>query len=168
MERVLREVWHETKAPLMIYATEAALDAARTTLSAPLQRFVRADNKAFQQELNQEMVDTSENEIKPTTGLMEPMSPTKRKHRADSVDSMDSNRASIGSDDGRSGFDNPFEDSQTSSATMTATGTPAATAVADSTTMDRENDEMSVRRRRPVIEDAKPSTISTRLGNPGI
>ncbi|QPG97190.1 hypothetical protein C2857_005929 [Epichloe festucae Fl1] len=95
MDQVLQDVWHETKVPLMVYATEAALNVARTPLPMPLQRFARAENKAFQQELDQE-----------TTGPpTDPISPSKRKHRADSIDSLDSNRATLGSDDGQIGFD---------------------------------------------------------------
>lgn len=95
MDQVLQDVWHETKVPLMVYATEAALNVARTPLPMPLQRFALAENKAFQQELDQE-----------TTGPpADPISPSKRKHRADSIDSMDSNRATLGSDDGHYGFE---------------------------------------------------------------
>ncbi|KAK2595163.1 hypothetical protein QQS21_007123 [Conoideocrella luteorostrata] len=128
IELVLRDVWHETKVPVLIYATEAALTAPRTPLTVPLQRFARAENKVFHQELNQEL-DQETTEIgdsKKVTGLIDPISPSKRKHRADSIDSMNSNRASLGSDDGQNGFDNPFIDSQPTTATMTPSGTPAA------------------------------------------
>ncbi|TWU72124.1 hypothetical protein ED733_002290 [Metarhizium rileyi] len=132
IERVLRDVWQETKTPLMIYATETALNVARTPLTAPLLRFARAENKAFRQELHHE---AAEAEAEATEGKKtserestEPISPYKRKHRADSMESMDSNRASLGSDDAQNVFDNPFEDGQTSTATMTASGTPLTTA----------------------------------------
>lgn len=90
MDSVLREVWEVTKTPLIIYATEKALEEAIMPLSAPLERFVRADNKAFQQELSRERAEADE------VRLTEKMLPPKRKHRSDS---MDSNRASMGSDE---------------------------------------------------------------------
>ncbi|KHO00332.1 ubiquitin interaction domain-containing protein [Metarhizium album ARSEF 1941] len=106
IERVLRDVWQETKTPLMVYATESALNVARTPLTAPLQRFARADNQAFRQELDREATEAAEAEAEsaeskevPGSGPLEAVSPSKRKHRANSIDSMDSNRASIGSDD---------------------------------------------------------------------
>lgn len=72
----------------------------------PLERFVKADNKAFRQELNLEQTneqDTSRH------AFLDALSPSKRKHRSDSMDSLDSNRASLGSDEDN-GFDNPFEE----------------------------------------------------------
>lgn len=138
VERVLRDIWQETKTPLMIYATETALNVARTPLSSQLQRFSRAENKAFHQELHHESTDAAElaaHKRTPGPGPMDMISPSKRKHRADSIDSMDSNRASIGSDDVQNDFYNPFEDGQTSTATMTASGTPAATTVVETSQM---------------------------------
>ncbi|KAG5993663.1 hypothetical protein E4U54_003292 [Claviceps lovelessii] len=117
MEQVLQDVWNETKVPLLIYATEAALAVARMPLPLPLQRFVLAENKAFQAELKQESAEEAVGDAsghgdgkKLTASPIDPISPSKRKHRADSMDSMDSNRASLGSDDGQNVFDNPFED----------------------------------------------------------
>jgi hypothetical protein len=105
IEQVLKEMWNDTKKPLLVYATEEALKAPKQRLPPQLERFVKLDNKAFRQELAEE---ESMAEVK-TTPTFDPISPSKRKHRADSVGSMDSNRASIGSD-GRNGWDNPFED----------------------------------------------------------
>lgn len=113
IERVFREVWQETKNPLLVYATEDALSVPRDPLSSPLERFVRVENKAFRQELNRERSEAADGR---RTGAMEAISPSKRKHCSDSADSIDSNRASLGSD-GRSGFDNPFEDEEVGSAT---------------------------------------------------
>lgn len=96
-------MWTETKTPLLIYATEHALTVEAVPISAPLDLFLRADNKAFRRELSRELSEASV--PKP---MFDPLSPTKRKHR-DSMDSMDSNRASLGSvGDGPS--DNPFAD----------------------------------------------------------
>ncbi|KAH7152117.1 ubiquitin interaction domain-containing protein, partial [Dactylonectria estremocensis] len=106
IERLFRDMWQETKTPILVYATEKALGTARAPLTSPLERFVKAENKAFRQELNQEKSDSGETR---RAAFVEPLSPSKRKHRSDSADSMDSNRASLGSDD-RNGFDNPFAD----------------------------------------------------------
>ncbi|WZH46137.1 uncharacterized protein QYS62_007207 [Fusarium acuminatum] len=106
IEDVFKGMWEETKKPLLVYATEDALETPKTRLSSQLERFVKAENKAFRQELSQE--DSTAEEAKRTPAF-EPVSPSKRKHRSDSGDSMDSNRASIGSDN-RNGFDNPFPD----------------------------------------------------------
>lgn len=110
VEDVLREVWQLTKNPVLVYATEEAITAAPTPLSGPLDRFVRAENKAFRQELTQEEnQEAAWEDVEQNRGMqLDPISPSKRKHRDASVDSMDTNRASIGSD-GKNGFDNPFE-----------------------------------------------------------
>lgn len=98
-------MWLETRTPLLVYATEEAVNTPRAPLSSPLERFVRADNKAFRQELSREINEAAE--LK-RTGPEDPMSPPKR-HRSNSPDSMDSNRASIGSI-GDNGLSDPFVD----------------------------------------------------------
>ncbi|PTB69575.1 hypothetical protein BBK36DRAFT_1165829 [Trichoderma citrinoviride] len=98
VERVLRDVWHETKIPVLVYATEEAVSTPKAPLSDALNMFVRSDNKAFRQELKKPATDSRDERRHP-----DPISPSKRKHR-DSMDSMDTNRASIGSEDR-----NPFE-----------------------------------------------------------
>lgn len=100
-------MWQITKTPLLIYATKEALDTPVVPLTGPLERFARAENKAFRQELTQENTHESD-ERRPGPTFVDPISPSKRKHRSDSIGSMDSNRASIGSDDSR----NPFEEQQ--------------------------------------------------------
>jgi hypothetical protein len=97
-------MWQETKTPLMVYATEDALRTPPDPLSGPLERFVKADNKAFRQEVSQEQSQGEQ-----PLATMDVVSPTKRKHRADSMDSMNSNRASLGSID-MEDRSNPFED----------------------------------------------------------
>ncbi|OAR02612.1 hypothetical protein LLEC1_02514 [Akanthomyces lecanii] len=106
IERVLREVWQETKLPLLIYATEDALNTHNAPLRLPLERFVKTDNKAFRNELNMER--TNDQELT-RAGYADAISPSKRKHRSDSMDTLDSNHASLGSDGGN-GFDNPFDE----------------------------------------------------------
>ncbi|KAM0434123.1 hypothetical protein ACHAPT_004068 [Fusarium lateritium] len=121
IERVFRDMWLETKNPLLVYATDQALNTPKRPLPNQLERFVKAENKTFHQELNQERNETSEPK---RATFVDPISPSKRKHRSDSVSSMDSNRASLGSDD-RNGFDNPFEDQHDAIGTeMTEFGNP--------------------------------------------
>lgn len=83
------------------------MDTLPLPLTQPLERFVKADNKAFNQEIALEVSSEAEDTSggrRPT----EPFSPSKRKHRSDSMDSMNSNRASIGSEDRNVG--DPFID----------------------------------------------------------
>ncbi|KAH6611318.1 ubiquitin interaction domain-containing [Trichoderma cornu-damae] len=105
IERVLRDIWHDTKTPLLVYATEEAVSTPIAPLSDALRMFVKSDNKAFRQELKQPAADGGEERVRAS---VEPVSSSKRKHR-DSVDSMDSNRASIGSED-RNPFESAFDD----------------------------------------------------------
>ncbi|KAK1983471.1 ubiquitin interaction domain-containing protein [Colletotrichum cereale] len=110
-EQVIEKMFWETKGPLLVYATEDAINAPASPLSDALQRFARAENKNFKQELNQESMEES---AQPRSTNMSPISPSKRKYRSGSVDSMATNRASLGNSDtnSRAGdFDNdPFSD----------------------------------------------------------
>lgn len=115
---VASRMWEETKNPLLVYASEAAARAEPTPLPASLERFVKADNKAFQQELNQEVSEAVWEGDMQAQGNGVPFSPSKRKHR-DSNDSMDSNRPSIGSVDGNAS-DDPFRDETRSSSPLRA------------------------------------------------
>ncbi|KAI1391065.1 uncharacterized protein F4822DRAFT_171209 [Hypoxylon trugodes] len=54
VEDVLHAAGTESKNPILIYATEAAMEAEPIPLSDALRMFVRADNRSFQQELSQE------------------------------------------------------------------------------------------------------------------
>ncbi|KAG6006937.1 hypothetical protein E4U21_006556 [Claviceps maximensis] len=149
VEQVLEQVWKETKTPLLVYATEAALTVARTPLSLPLQRFALAENEAFQAELKQETADAAgdandngNGDVKRLTASpIDAISPSKRKHRADSIDSMDSTRASLGSDDGQNGFDNPFGDDSYSITTTTASRTAAVEEASRDVVMWSSRDE---------------------------
>lgn len=89
-----QRLWNDTKTPFLVYATEEALETPPVGLSTALERFIKAENKAFHQELARE-----NEEAQTERRSIEPLSPSKRKHRSDSMDSMASNRASIGSDD---------------------------------------------------------------------
>nr|XP_036582889.1 ubiquitin interaction domain-containing protein [Colletotrichum truncatum]KAF6791785.1 ubiquitin interaction domain-containing protein [Colletotrichum truncatum] len=111
VELVMRHMFQETKNPVLVYATEDAITAPLSPLSDALQRFVRAENKNFRQELSQE--NTDDGAYARNTN-MSPISPSKRKYRSGSVDSMATNRASLGGSDtnSRAGdFDaDPFGD----------------------------------------------------------
>ncbi|KAH7192213.1 uncharacterized protein B0J16DRAFT_332549 [Fusarium flagelliforme] len=107
-EELFEDVWHETRKPLLVYATEEALGTSKQRLPPQLELFVKVDNKAFRQELTEEETTAEVKQTPSSDHPLSPLSPSKRKHRADSVGSMDSNRASIGSD-GRNGFDSPFD-----------------------------------------------------------
>ncbi|KAH8663949.1 hypothetical protein BX600DRAFT_512033 [Xylariales sp. PMI_506] len=54
LDTVLLAAGTESKNPILIYATEAALDSTPTQVSDSLRMFVRADNRSFQHELAQE------------------------------------------------------------------------------------------------------------------
>ncbi|POR37933.1 Uncharacterized protein TPAR_01866 [Tolypocladium paradoxum] len=150
-ERVFRDVWLETKTPLLVYATEEALSVPRAPLSAALERFVRAENKAFRQELNRHKAEASEPK---RTAMVDVMSHSKRKHRADSIDSMDSNRASIGSDD-RNAFDNPFEDGQELAAMEMADMSEHGLEVIEGVDMGSAPEEPNMP--RPVLPSQQPA-----------
>lgn len=80
--------------PLLVYATEKALNEAPIALSRELQTFVKHDNRLFKQELI-EQPDAPDQRDKKRVGFKTPQSPAKRQ-RSNSGDSMDSNRASLG------------------------------------------------------------------------
>lgn len=153
IERLFRDVWQETKTPILVYATENALDTPRAVLSSALERFIKAENKAFRQELNQEKLESSE---KRKPGILDPLSPSKRKHR-DSFDSMDSNRASLGSDEERSGFDNPFADQEDSVGTEM---TDMSTNVPDYARSASVESPPALPARRPAATDDGSATMT--------
>ncbi|KJZ71903.1 hypothetical protein HIM_08748 [Hirsutella minnesotensis 3608] len=162
IEQVLREVWQETKNPLFVYATEDALQTSRIPLSPPLERFTRAENKAFRQELSRQSGDATDAR---RVSMMDAISPSKRKHRADSADSMDTNRASLGSDD-RNGFDNPFEDREVVTVTELADlsepshATDAETGGARTTSLDGDEPRPPLPSRPPLHGDTTSDWVA--------
>ncbi|KAI1847227.1 hypothetical protein JX265_013352 [Neoarthrinium moseri] len=56
-ESVLIAAGTESKTPIMVYASEAAMKADPVQLSDALRMFVRADNRSFQHELSQEQAE---------------------------------------------------------------------------------------------------------------
>ncbi|KAG7122333.1 hypothetical protein HYQ44_003231 [Verticillium longisporum] len=93
---VKEKMLKESKTPLLVYATEDALNTPRVPLSDELQRFVLAENKIFRQELSHEADEDDDEDVPLINPNISPFSPSKRKYRANSVDSMDTNRASLG------------------------------------------------------------------------
>ncbi|KAI1802939.1 hypothetical protein F4811DRAFT_526987 [Daldinia bambusicola] len=87
LEDVLHAAGTESKYPILIYASEAAMEAKPLPLSDALRMFVRADNRSFQQELAQEQTsEQSQQNSDPTRVTAENLSripvraPGKRKH----------------------------------------------------------------------------------------
>ncbi|OTB11428.1 hypothetical protein K445DRAFT_322014 [Daldinia sp. EC12] len=87
LDDVLHAAGTESKYPILIYASEAAMQAKPLPLSDALRMFVRADNRSFQQELAQEQTSEQLPQNSDTTGVtaenlsyIPVMSPSKRKH----------------------------------------------------------------------------------------
>lgn len=103
----MRQMFQETRRPMFVYATEDAINQTPVPLSDALQRFVRAENKNFRQELSRETTDGAA-EARDVNANTSRVSPAKRQYRSGSVDSMDTNRASLGGSDTNS-RDGDFE-----------------------------------------------------------
>lgn len=80
-----------SKVPILVYATDKAMNEEPTPLSDALKTFVKFDNRLFKQELLEEPTPTDKKRNAPQL----PESPLKRQRSA-SVDSMATNRASLG------------------------------------------------------------------------
>ncbi|SPN97635.1 uncharacterized protein DNG_01147 [Cephalotrichum gorgonifer] len=91
-DAIQERVSTESNSITLIFATEDALNAPRVPLSDSLNRFVKADNRAFQRELEQEEASANEPE--------HDLHAFQMRSRAGSIDSMATNRASLGSADG--------------------------------------------------------------------
>lgn len=92
-EAIQLRAWEESNVVTLVFATEDAVSTPRIPLSDALTRFVKADNRGFQRELEQEEASANEPQHEVRAFRM--------RSRAGSVDSMASNRASIGSADSR-------------------------------------------------------------------
>jgi len=102
LEAVLRATGDETNSPILVYATDAAMQQERLPLSAALQTFVKHDNRLFKQSLIEERPPEEESpRVERKRLVYSPNSPSKRVQRSDSLDSMASNRASLGDDSDR-------------------------------------------------------------------
>ncbi|CAI4213796.1 unnamed protein product [Parascedosporium putredinis] len=98
-ETVQSLIWDESNSLTMIYATDGAMDTPRIELPSGLQRFIKADNRSFQKELEQEEAAADANADIPMETL--DSFDLQARSRSLSVDSMATNRASLGSMDSR-------------------------------------------------------------------
>ncbi|KAH6850738.1 hypothetical protein B0I37DRAFT_120295 [Chaetomium sp. MPI-CAGE-AT-0009] len=105
-ETVMRETCSAKCKPIVVYATDKALEQDNTPLSDALKTFVRLDNRLFKQELLQ----SNRLGHKRSAGVGDG-SQSKRLQRSASIDSMDTNHASAGDfdDDMR---DAPFDNDE--------------------------------------------------------
>ncbi|KAL1851332.1 hypothetical protein VTK73DRAFT_9455 [Phialemonium thermophilum] len=90
-EKVMEEACGVGSMPILIYASEEAMQAKPEPLSEALQTFVRFDNRLFAQELKDETPPDRKR-----AGFASPSSPPKRRNRSSSLDSMATNAASAG------------------------------------------------------------------------
>ncbi|KAI1377265.1 hypothetical protein F4677DRAFT_459143 [Hypoxylon crocopeplum] len=65
LEDVLHAAGTESKVPVLIYATEAAMETDPIPLSDALRMFAKADNRSFQQELSQEQSQEQQPQYEP-------------------------------------------------------------------------------------------------------
>ncbi|KAL2163088.1 hypothetical protein VTH06DRAFT_6924 [Thermothelomyces fergusii] len=102
-ETVMREACGTGCRPIVVYATDKALERDNLPLSDALKTFIRLDNRLFKQEVSQ----SNRLGHKRSAGVGDG-SQSKRLQRSASMDSMDTNRASVGDydDDMR---DAPFD-----------------------------------------------------------
>jgi hypothetical protein len=107
LEQVMEEVCGVGSKPFLIYASEKAMGEAPTSLSEALQSFVRFDSKLFQRELSQLPAQDKDNDKK-RGPYATPASPSKRRNRSNSWDSVDTNAASVGSLDVNGARDDDF------------------------------------------------------------
>ena len=104
-------------APILVYATDAAMQAEPAELSEALRMFVKHDNRLFKQELIQETPPREDRKRASEAGHGEnggpsgipAGSPPKRHQRESSIDSIATNRASMGDVSDREDF-TPEED----------------------------------------------------------
>jgi hypothetical protein len=103
------------KMPLLIFASEEAVNEAPHPLSDALSRFVKHDNRLFKQELLEEIANppaangAGDWDKKRVSDGASPASPSKRQ-REGSIDSMATNRASLGDLSDRDPEDIPMTD----------------------------------------------------------
>ncbi|KAH9904880.1 hypothetical protein F4778DRAFT_731087 [Xylariomycetidae sp. FL2044] len=83
------------RCPVLIYATEAALEENPAPLSDPLRMFVKADNRSFQQELDREQDESSVVELTDYNGAFS--APPYAHQRKPSIISIGSSAATVGS-----------------------------------------------------------------------
>ncbi|KAK0636272.1 hypothetical protein B0T17DRAFT_518645 [Bombardia bombarda] len=86
--------------PVLIYATDAAMDAEKEPLSEALKTFIKFDNRHLKQELtHEEKQGTKRSAAVGGDAGQTSESQSKRRNRSSSVDSMATNQASVGDGD---------------------------------------------------------------------
>ncbi|PHH55953.1 hypothetical protein CFIMG_003877RA [Ceratocystis fimbriata CBS 114723] len=154
--RIAHGVWKDGKNPLLVYATQLALDTNPIPLPEPLAKFVRFDNRLFHHELSQSaakendatnsMFTQASGHHPPSVSLASDLdhirSPGKRKHRSGSPDSMASNRVSIGSEVAAYGSDVDMDlQTVTGDFGSTVLDASSSAAAAGAVNKDREDDQ---------------------------
>ncbi|KAI1415145.1 hypothetical protein F5Y13DRAFT_156740 [Hypoxylon sp. FL1857] len=76
LEDVLHAAGTESNYPILVYATEAAMETEPIPLSDALRMFVRADNRTFRQELDQEQAQEQQPPQQPTQQPPHNLQPT--------------------------------------------------------------------------------------------
>ncbi|KAK0626608.1 hypothetical protein B0T14DRAFT_110375 [Immersiella caudata] len=97
-EAIAREACGIGCKPILIYATESAMDEAPDSLPEPLKTFVRFDNRHFKMELTQAEAEQPDplQEMSHLSTLRAAGLYLKKKRSTDSMDSMATNQASAG------------------------------------------------------------------------
>ncbi|KAK3685955.1 hypothetical protein B0T22DRAFT_383048 [Podospora appendiculata] len=96
-DAVLSETCEAGQSPVMIFASERAMFETPEPLSDALKTFVKFDNRHLKQELSQAEQWGNGSEKKRSGGVDEgDSSEAKRRNRSKSIDSMDTNKASVG------------------------------------------------------------------------
>ncbi|ERS98723.1 hypothetical protein HMPREF1624_05510 [Sporothrix schenckii ATCC 58251] len=86
-------VFLETDTPILVYSNAASLAEENVALPDALRTFIRFDNRFFKQEMLEE---SPRDKKRQPVEEPSPTSPLKRQQRANSIDSMASNMASLG------------------------------------------------------------------------
>ncbi|PKS07976.1 hypothetical protein jhhlp_006588 [Lomentospora prolificans] len=100
-ETVHKLMWDESNSLTLVYASDDAMNTPRIALPEGLQRFIKADNRSFQKEIEQEEAAAANSDLPMETLESFDLQP---RPRSGSVDSMATNRASLGSMDSYEGY----------------------------------------------------------------
>ncbi|KAK3328408.1 hypothetical protein B0T19DRAFT_442309 [Cercophora scortea] len=109
-ETVLAETCEETQRPMMIYARDGAMSETPEPLSDALKTFVKFDNRHLKQELSQaDQWGNGSEKKRGGSAAAGDSSEAKRRNRSKSIDSMDTNKASLGDLDDDNIRDAPYD-----------------------------------------------------------
>lgn len=93
---VTREACSDGSKPILIYASEKAMDETLDPLSDALKTFVKFDNRYFKQEVSAAATEEHSNAMKEMSYTSTLRGAGIKKARSDSMDSMATNQASMG------------------------------------------------------------------------